>query len=64
MTISKGQDITGRPAGRFADLVRPDEGLVDRSIFTDEDIYQLELERILRTMLVVSGARVTDPQGR
>jgi nitrite reductase/ring-hydroxylating ferredoxin subunit len=46
MTISDNQDITGHRAGRFAQLVRPDEGLVDRSIFTDEDIYQLELERI------------------
>jgi phenylpropionate dioxygenase-like ring-hydroxylating dioxygenase large terminal subunit len=46
MSISEDRDVTERPAGRFARLVRPDEGLIDRSIFTDEDIYQLELERI------------------
>jgi phenylpropionate dioxygenase-like ring-hydroxylating dioxygenase large terminal subunit len=31
---------------RMSELVRPDEGLVDRRIFSDEDVYQQELEQI------------------
>jgi nitrite reductase/ring-hydroxylating ferredoxin subunit len=30
----------------FKDLVRVDEGLISRSIYTDDQIYQLELERV------------------
>ena len=40
------RDFEAGMIGSVGDLVRPDEGLVNRRIFVDPDVYEVELERI------------------
>ena len=46
MSRAKRREVVLRDGSRLSELVRPDEGVISARIWTDPELYQLELERI------------------